>query len=317
MKASRLLLMLLELQARGKASARELADRFEVSIRTINRDAGALAEAGIPLISLPGPGGGYRLPDGYRTRLPLTERELQALTFGHASAEAGLGLRRDAALVKLLADVPAATRDRASFAASVFHLDPPQWFREREDSPVLSDLVNAATACRQISALYRDQKRLLEPLGVVLKGGAWYLVAGVAGSVRIYRVARLSAVTVLAQTFARPPDFDLGRFWAERRALFEGGRPTIAVHLRVRETALSALRANVEPAAWASIDASPPPTEDGWIEVTVPFEGEGHAFEHLAQLGDNVEVIAPPLLRRQFVDLARSLSALYPTEAGR
>ena len=94
-RASRLLSFLLLLQARGHMTASQLADELEVSVRPIYRDAEALVAAGIPLRGSSGPEGGYRLLDGFRTRLTgLTESEAKGLFLTGMSgpaAELGLG----------------------------------------------------------------------------------------------------------------------------------------------------------------------------------------------------------------------------------
>ena len=94
MRATRLVSLLLLLQLRGQLTAAELADHFEVSIRTIHRDVEALGAAGVPVEAVRGPAGGYRLAGGYRTKLTgLTAAEAETLFVAPAPA-AELGLQR-------------------------------------------------------------------------------------------------------------------------------------------------------------------------------------------------------------------------------
>ena len=139
MRASRLVSFLLVLQTRGQLTAEELAERLEVSERTVQRDAQALAAAGVPIHSVPGPAGGYRLERGYRTKLTgLDATEAEALFVGPA-AELGLGRELAAARLKLLASLPDDLQDRAGRAASSSTSTCAAGFGRRTESPPASD----------------------------------------------------------------------------------------------------------------------------------------------------------------------------------
>ncbi|ABD09699.1 putative transcriptional regulator [Frankia casuarinae] len=190
MRASRLLSVLLLLQTRGRLTAREIADELEVSVRTVYRDLESLAEAGVPVLADRGATGGYRLLDGFRTRLTgLTSGEADSLFLAGmpaAAGELGLGTMLAAAELKLMAALPEQLRERAGRVRERFHLDAPGWFRATEDTPLLTEVAAAVWEQRRVRVTYRRWRapreiiRHLEPLGVVLKGGTWYLVANVA-----------------------------------------------------------------------------------------------------------------------------------------
>ena len=222
MRASRLLSLLLLLQTRGRLTAAELAQEPEVSIRTVYRDVEALGAAGVPLYADRGPTGGYQLLDGYRTRLTgLTGDEAAALALAGIpgpAAELGLGALLAAAQLQVQATLPAGLRERIAQLGERFLLDAPGWSHIGEETPHLAEVAEAVWQQRAIRVRYQRWngsvgEATLEPLGIVLKAGIWYLVAQGRGKARTYRVSRLLELTMLDDGFARPADFNLAAFW--------------------------------------------------------------------------------------------------------
>src|ERR687893_498665 len=247
MRASRLVTFLLLLQTRGQLTATELAERLEVSERTVQRDAQALAEAGVPVVSVRGPAGGYRLERGYRTRLTgLDGAEAEALFVGPA-AELGLGRELAAARLKLLASLPADLQERAGRAAQLFHVDTRGWFREEDRVPHLPVIAGALWRGRRLDMRYREGStvvsRRLDPLGLVLKAGVWYLLARRRGEERVYRVSRVVSARERPEPCTRATDFDLAAAWASHSEAFERSRTYIEVTLRVPRSQVRYLRA--------------------------------------------------------------------------
>src|SRR5215212_7953344 len=202
MRAGRLVSLLLLLQTRGLMTAEQLARELEVSVRTVHRDVEALSEAGVPIYADRGPHGGVRLVEGYRTRLTgMTGEEAEALFLSGLpgpAAELGLGTVVAAARLKVMAALPPELRTRASRLVERFHLDAAGWFQANEPVPLLGPLSEAVWESQRIRVGYdRGDKtvdRVLEPLGLVLKAGVWYLVAGADGQPRTYRVSRVTSV---------------------------------------------------------------------------------------------------------------------------
>src|SRR5438309_5949030 len=254
MRATRLVSLLLVLQLRGQLTATELAAHFEVSVRTIHRDVEALVAAGVPIEAVRGPAGGYRLAGGYRTKLTgLTGAEAEALFVAPApAAELGLGGVLANARLKVLAALPAELQERASRAERYFHLDARGWFRAEDTVPHLPTIAAATWRGRRLSARYREGRKIvrrtLDPLGLVLKGGAWYLVAHRSAGLRVYRVSRFASVRIREEGFERPPGFDLAGFWDEWSDRFERERPHFDARLRLARVALGYLRPLVHPA---------------------------------------------------------------------
>ncbi|MER6052653.1 WYL domain-containing protein, partial [Streptomyces sp. NPDC001793] len=223
MRADRLLALLLLLQNRGRMTAGELAAELEVSVRTVYRDIEALGASGVPVRTDRGPDGGYRLMDGYRTRLTgLTDAEAGALFLAGAPGPArdlGLGAVLATAQLKVQAALPAELAERTRRIQDRFHLDAPAWFRDADPVDHLAPIARAVWEQRVLRTHYRrwrgEVHRELRPLGIVLKGGIWYLVAQVDEAVRTYRIARFLAVDLTDEGFARPAGFDLAAYWAE------------------------------------------------------------------------------------------------------
>ena len=204
MRAARLVQLLLLLQVHGKLTASQLAERLEVSVRTIYRDLEALSAAGVPVFTEAGPGGGCMLVDGYRTRLTgLTADEAEALALAGlpgAAADLGLGTVLAAAQLKVDAALPPELRRRAVRVRERFHLDAPGWFHGSDDVPHLATLALGVWDERRVEIDYAKAhevvQRTVDPLGLVLKAGRWYMVAAVEDRIRTYRVSRVRQATL-------------------------------------------------------------------------------------------------------------------------
>jgi predicted DNA-binding transcriptional regulator YafY len=320
MRSSRLLSILLLLQTRRQLTARELADELEVSLRTIYRDVEALAAAGVPVYADQGRAGGYRLVEGYRTRLTgLTEQEAAALFLvGMPGPAAALGLteQTSAAELKLLAALAPDQRDRAGRLKNRFHLDLPAWYQDAENSPHLAAVADAVLHDRRIKVLYRrweeprEVERVLEPYGLVLKSGSWYVVAATPGGMRTYRVSNILELTPTDEEFERPPGFDLARHWQEHLDDFEQSRFTAEAVVRLSARLVRRLPDLSYPLLLKA-SAAALPAEDGSVTVTVPIESIGNAAFQFIRLGADLEVLEPPELRSELGRLARSVLDLY------
>ena len=354
MRASRLLSLLLLLQNRGRMTGRALAAELEVSVRTVYRDVESLGAAGVPIYADRGPDGGFQLLDGYRTRLTgLTSDEADSLFLAGVpgpAADLGLGGALAAAQLKLTAALPAELRDRASRVSDRFHLDAPGWFRDSEDTPFLAGIAAALWRDRRIAVRYRrwgreEVDRELDPLGLVLKAGVWYLVAigrapdarlehgtpaprGDPGQPRTYRVSRVLALRECPGRVHRPAGFELAEFWRGRSAqlraalwrevatvrLSPRGRELVPLLLgSVEARAVASAVAASATAAVAEPDAESVAESDaeGGLTVTLPVESTRHAEAALLRLGAEVEVLAPPELRARMAHTAQALAARY------
>jgi predicted DNA-binding transcriptional regulator YafY len=347
MRAARLIKMVLLLQSRHSMTAAELARELEVSERTVTRDAQALSEAGVPVYADRGRTGGYRLIGGYRTRLTgLARSEAEALFLSGvpgALREMGLEDAASAARLKVSAALVPSLRDASQTAAQRFHLDAPAWFKEPETPPLLPTVADAVWDDRTVTARYlrgdTEVERILEPYGLVLKAGVWYLCARVRDSdddpatptapttstaptagFRVYRIDRFTAVTPSddrGDRFDRDEDFDLPAFWEERAAQFARSLLRAEVTVRLTATGVRRLAHTVDPrSAREALATADDPDERGLVTVTLPVESEEVAHTQLTALGPEVEVLAPPALRKRFADDAARLAERYGEQYG-
>ncbi|MER7928080.1 YafY family protein [Streptomyces sp. NPDC096057] len=326
MRAARLIKMVLLLQSRATMTAAELAQELEVSERTVTRDAQALSEAGVPVYAERGRAGGYRLVGGYRTRLTgLARSEAEVLFLSGvpgALREMGLEDAASAARLKVSAALIPSLSDASHTAAQRFHLDAPAWFREPRTPDLLPVVADAVWDDRRVVARYRrgddEVERPLEPYGLVLKAGVWYLCARVADrdAFRVYRIDRFTAVESQGEErFVRDEGFDLPAFWDERAEQFARSILRAEVVVRLSADGARRLPYAVDPAAAreALKAADAPRGDDGWVTVTLPVESEEVAHSQLAELGPEVEVLAPASLRARFATDAARLAELYGT----
>ena len=324
MRADRLLSILLLLQVRGQATAGELARRLEVSERTIHRDMEALCAAGVPVYARRGVGGGWVLPEEYRTDpAGLSEVEVRALFVTKpARLLADLGLERasEAGLIKLLAALPAGHRRDAEHVRQRIHVDVSGWHRSEEAVPLLPVIQAAVLGDRRLRIYYGRHdgeavERLVEPLGLVAKGSVWYLVAGVPcangtaeAELRTYRVSRVRTVEAVDEPCRRPGGFDLAAFWEASKASFVERLPRLPVVVRADPVRVEALN---WASRWSRVEQIDPPDDDGWSRVTMRFERFEDAVVCLLGLGPGVEVLEPVELREEVGRRAELTAARY------
>jgi predicted DNA-binding transcriptional regulator YafY len=317
-RADRLVSIVLLLQINRRLTSDDLAGRLEVSRRTVMRDMDALSAAGVPVVAGRGPGGGWSLDPGWRTNLTgLDGSELSAVFLAQPPrvlADLGLAGAAERATVKLLASLPAVQRDRAGIVRERLHIDLTGWSGQRDDPVWLPVVQDAVWQDRRLKVRYRspagggdERERLLDPLGLVAKGSAWYLVARCDGEFRTYRVARISEATILDERVERPAGFDLAAHWVSSSQALIERRPVYTATLRIDARVSPFLH------GWSSmwkVERSEP-CDDGRLTLEMRFEREEEALFLALGLGRLAEVIAPDSLRSRVVAEAAAIAARY------
>ncbi|MGG4495133.1 helix-turn-helix transcriptional regulator [Brevibacillus reuszeri] len=314
MRADRLLSILLLLQNHERLTSKELAERLEVSERTIHRDMEALSGAGVPVYSERGAGGGWSLSHGYRSNLTgLKTEELLSLLLASPTAllrDLGMDTSFDDALSKLESALPKTVQQSADHVRERLHIDGAGWHQSDESFPFLTLIQEAVWQERELLIRYNrdgtEVERLIHPLGLVAKRSVWYLVAHVEADLRTYRISRFIAVQMLEESFVRPTDFDLATYWEQSTRDFKASLPRYPARILVREQIMARLAAEryIKIASTQSI-------ENDWIEAEVEFHTLESASEIVLAYGAYIKVIEPAELREKIIAIATATINLY------
>jgi predicted DNA-binding transcriptional regulator YafY len=295
-----LLSALLLLQARGRLTGRELAERLEVSARTVHRDMDALSASGVPVFALRGAQGGWQLDEGWRTQVPgLDEVELRALLMAQPRAigDSRLAAAAERALGKLLAAMPGAMRQQAVSIRQRLYVDTTAWRGSSENLAMLPIVQEAVSRDRKLRITYQKPRaersvRVVDPLGLVAKGSTWYLVAQTAQGLRTFRVSRIEAAAILDKPSKRPAQFDLAEHWRESTERFQEGWQKVEVTLRLEARAAANIR------RWRLV-LEEIESRDGWETLRVQFDHPEEAVFVVLGMGARVEVLTPETLRER------------------
>ncbi|MDX3054750.1 YafY family protein [Streptomyces sp. NE06-03E] len=319
MKSDRLLSVLLLLQTRGLVPAGELAERLEVSVRTIYRDVEALSAAGVPVYAERGRNGGIALLPGFRTDVTgLTADEARALfVLAAQGAHAALGLddALGSALRKVMAALPAPHRPAAEQTSRRILVDPVRWMSGPRAAVDVGELHDAVFADRRLLLHYRhsgtDTPRVytVDPYGLVVKAGVWYLIADLDGAPRLFRADRVGRAAVTEEPVVRRAGVEPADVWEELRRQVEERPGDVRLRVRVHRS-----RSDLFVRLHTGVLTGPPvPDQEAageWLlaELAVP---ELAWARSLLSFGPNLEVLSPPEARRVLAEAAAAVTELY------
>jgi predicted DNA-binding transcriptional regulator YafY len=306
-----------EVDARPGITAAELADALGVSARTVYRDVSALQQAGIPLYGTSGRNGGLRLVDGYRSRAAaLRADEAAALLAGVVPGVAEqLGLHAD--LDRARRKVRSQSGDNDQRGPIL--IDPVGWYRTADEVPHLATLAEALHTNTTVTVRYSrweqptEVTRTIAPLGLVLKSGAWYVMARSRRQLRTYRVNQIRSARLTSHHYEPDPSFDLAASWAAFVADFRQRLHALDAHVRVSPAVRHWIRSEGDPALCEALNRVVPPAtdHDGDVEVVLPFESLERATAELLRFGTGVEVCGPSELRQHIASVTAALVARY------
>ncbi|NYI70232.1 putative DNA-binding transcriptional regulator YafY [Naumannella cuiyingiana] len=320
MRADRLLRLVGLLRRHGKLTAAQLADRLEVTERTVLRDIEALSASGVPVYAERGRHGGYALLPGYRPGVEdLTPDEARALFLaGGEGAASALGVEAEmtSALRKLAARLPEETDRELGRLQELIIVDAEGFAGA---PPRLAELPTVQLAVLERRRLVLDYtpmdpsrrgRRTVDPYGLVLAGNTWYLLAAHRGQVKSFRVERINRATLLPQRAARPDGIDLRALWRRLRESYRD-RPGIRIEVATRPDRVALIRRLMAMNLTAPIEET---TRGGRTVLIMRVHGLREAVAVLLGLGDGVEALAPPALRAMMIRIAREATAVYLAE---
>jgi predicted DNA-binding transcriptional regulator YafY len=223
----RVLTVLEILQAREHVTGAELAERLEVDIRTVQRYVARLQDLCIPVESVRGVGGFYRLRPGFRLPpLMFTNEEAFALSLGlRALRQLGLSAfapATEGASAKLGRVLPSALRESIQTVEDVVAVEPGPWVVSTS-AECLIRAAGAIRTCRRVRFAYRSHRgdnseREVEPYAVIHTDGRWYLIGYCRSreAMRTFRLDRVADLSVGTEGFERPANFDARAYLRER-----------------------------------------------------------------------------------------------------
>ena len=300
MKIDRLIGILSVLLQRDKVTSAELAEKYEVSRRTILRDIETINKAGIPVVSEQGQGGGISIMDGYRIdRTLLSSEDMQAILSGLQSLDSVSGTNRYRQLMeKLSAD----DTDSVSVDSHII-IDLASW-----DKSLVSDKIGiikeAIEKSRIISFIYYspngESRRRIEPYHLVFQWSSWY-VWGFCTERKDYRMFKLTRMTKPVITDEICLQRDVPEYTCDKLRHTKGD-----VRAEVRFD--SSLK-------WRLIDEFGTDylryDENGDIHMTITWEDRPSFYRYILSFGDGAEILAPDEYRREFSEMLKKISDRY------
>lgn len=308
MKIDRLVAIIMVLMNCDRISASRLAEKFEVTTRTIYRDIDTIAMAGIPIVTYPGVNGGIGIMPEYKVdKQFFSGREISNLMMGLGTVSTTLS-QKDVAgtLEKVKRLVPAEQAADLEAKAGQIRIDLAAWGGSRQVRPDLELIRKAQDQHRVLAMAYRGRdgalsRRRVEPYQLVFKAGHWYLQAFclLREDFRIFKLARISRLDLLEDRFApRPfePNPMDGTGWIDNRL--------IRIQLRVHNSLEEQVR------EYCDADDIAPCGRD-MLMVNLPFTEDEYGYRFLIGLGDQCECIGPARVRKALIRRIRNMLAVY------
>lgn len=308
MKIDRLLAMTILLLNRRKLTARELAEYFEVSVRTIYRDADTLNRAGIPVISFQGYEGGFCIPDNYKlSRQLLTFEDMLSLLTTLNGVNASLqNVDLDRAIEKITALIPADKEEAYRRHTDSFVIDIAPWGTTTHRQEVLTQVHKSVQDSSLLHFEYtgsqgKQSKRLVEPHTLVFKNYNWYLLAycRLREAIRVFRLSRIRNIRVSPEHFVRRPVAPGYYFQPQNDS-----RPLVELILKFYAQARIRVEEIFDHQHLKYND-------DGSITANISVPEDEWIISFILGFGDAVELLSPPAWRHSLNEKINTLQKIY------
>ncbi len=310
MKIDRLLSIVVYLLNRDLVSAGKLADRFGVSVRTIQRDMAAIDLAGIPVISVQGPSGGYGIMEGYKLDKRLVSADdlffiITALRGIGASLE---DRRIDEAIEKMRGLVPAAAINGIKDREEKLHIDFSMLGGGPDQRQVFKTVQAAVEAGRLLKLVYTNTRleretRVVEPMTLVFQWRSWYLYAycRLREGYRLFRISRIREPEILIERFRRR-DHSFEAFSQGNTTEWLGKLVDLTLKFAAEMAPLVEEFYNRE-----ALER----TADGCLIAKTRMPEDGWMYGYILSYGAFVEVLDPPHIRDLIRSTARQIQKIY------
>jgi len=232
MRLHRLLGIIMLLNSRGIMKAGNLAKILETSERTIYRDMDILCESGIPILSIPGPSGGFSFMEDYKIKPTVLDGQdvvsLLLSSMGiHSEKNTEMAQQLKTAVIKLENSVSKEHKDEIIKAKERFFIDSEPWWGKRIQNDNIDIIKKSVFKLNKLKVRYKNyngevSERIIRPYGVVLKNSEWYVAAfcELKDEIRIFKCSRLESIQVLNESFNKAENFYLEEFWGSSKHQF-------------------------------------------------------------------------------------------------
>lgn len=312
MKIDRLVGILVVLLRYERVQAKELAERFDVSVRTILRDVDAINLAGIPIVTFQGANGGIGIAEGYRLdKSVLTGDDMAAIITTLKGIDGALtGKSHEILMEKLKNTLPASQLEILDTKLKQLIIDLSPWHEDAHTKKKLAVIRRAIEQTLELEFSYSDSegrktKRIVEPYSLILKAQKWYLLAWcrLRSSFRYFKVSRIGELTV-GETVFKPrevPDDSI----SEEPEWYKSGKPVTLELVFIKE-----LESIV--AEWFGENLEK--DENGNIMVRATLPENNWLYGYLLSFGAGIEVVNPPHIRSVLADIAKEIYQKYTSE---
>lgn len=297
MKADRLISILMLLQIHKQLTASELAQRLEVSIRTIYRDVESLSSLGIPIFTDRGTNGGIKLLGDYKSTLTgINKYELYSLflpTGDKILDDLGIEKIKDSTMLKLLGNSSTNQINEIRSIQNYIYIDMYTWSKNpvSVNKDILSILQNSIWNTTTIKIVYRKinetNEVILNPLGLVCKRGVWYLIGENNEIIKTYKVSNIEAASLTDTVFDRPSDFNLESYWKLSISNFKSTIPKHKFIFKVNPSIVNHIKER------AFITISSTVVKESYVYLDIHFDSIFQGIEFAFGYGKDIEIISP------------------------